>query len=372
MEFKSLIKTSLRAVKRTVINRPRSIIFLIKNPKFWNGPSYSPEAKYHRKKWLIFIDQIINIIKYGSVNTFYFTYGFDVLSRKECKEFVDYSEFMYRRIVMNYKSENNNSCILRDKVLFNLFANGLGIKTPKNIFLINDEKVFCFDSKKNAPLDKELFNNRGKLFFKLLDGECGKGAFILEIGDDHTLINGDKVPFQKFRELLSGNTFIVQELLYQHKVLSSLHPQSINTIRMVTVRHPKTKEVAVMSTIIRIGTGDNTVDNAAQGGICVGIDLGKGALKKWGLYEPQFGTKTEIHPDTGIVFNNLKLPFLKEATEQALFLHSMLPNIHSIGWDISISENGPVFVEGNDNWEISLMQMVNGGEKNFFKEYFYE
>ena len=87
MEFKSLIIISLRAVKRAVINRPRSFIFLINNPKLWNGPSYYPEAKYHRKKWLIFIDQIINIIKYGSVNAFYFTYGFDVLSRKECKDF---------------------------------------------------------------------------------------------------------------------------------------------------------------------------------------------------------------------------------------------------------------------------------------------
>ena len=34
-----------------------------------------------------------------------------------------------------------------------------------------------------------------------------------------------------------------------------------------------------------------------------------------------------------------------------MFFHSMLKDIHSIGWDIAIGENGPIFIEGNDNWE---------------------
>ena len=51
--------------------------------------------------------------------------------------------------------------------------------------------------------------------------------------------------------------------------------------------------------------------------------------------------------------------------------HEKLGDIHSIGWDIAITKDGPIFIEGNDNWELSLMQACNGGLKGEFEEFFY-
>jgi hypothetical protein len=39
-----------------------------------------------------------------------------------------------------------------------------------------------------------------------------------------------------------------------------------------------------------------------------------------------------------------------------------------IGWDIAITPDGPVFIEGNDNPEISGLQTVNGGLKGVLKK----
>jgi glutathione synthase/RimK-type ligase-like ATP-grasp enzyme len=44
-------------------------------------------------------------------------------------------------------------------------------------------------------------------------------------------------------------------------------------------------------------------------------------------------------------------------------LHEKLSSIRVIGWDIAITSDGPVFIEGNDNAEISGLQTVNGGLK---------
>lgn len=51
----------------------------------------------------------------------------------------------------------------------------------------------------------------------------------------------------------------------------------------------------------------------------------------------------------------------------ALELHTKMYRCHSVGWDIAITEKGPVFIEGNGLWEISLLQAVHGGLKSFEK-----
>ena len=54
----------------------------------------------------------------------------------------------------------------------------------------------------------------------------------------------------------------------------------------------------------------------------------------------------------------------------AIKLHKYLYRCHSVGWDIAITEKGPVFIEGNGWWEISLVQAVHGGLKKQVEKYF--
>lgn len=109
-----------------------------------------------------------------------------------------------------------------------------------------------------------------------------------------------------------------------------------------------------------------------MGGLAIGIDVDKEALREYGFYKPSYGTKTSTHPDTGIKFKDYKIPYIKESIVLAKKFHSYFPDIHSIGWDIAITENGPCIIEGNDNWEISLQQIGSHGLQHEFKEYFYK
>lgn len=44
-------------------------------------------------------------------------------------------------------------------------------------------------------------------------------------------------------------------------------------------------------------------------------------------------------------------------------LHKQFYELESIGWDIVITPNGPVILEGNDDWEIGGPQDTSGGLK---------
>ena len=95
-----------------------------------------------------------------------------------------------------------------------------------------------------------------------------------------------------------------------------------------------------------------------------------GKLKKYGFYKPGKGTKTAFHPNSNLFFEDYLLPYWQEILNSAIKFHEKLRGLHSIGWDVAITENGPVFIEGNDNWELSLMQACNGGLNNTFEDFF--
>ena len=178
--------------------------------------------------------------------------------------------------------------------------------------------------------------------------------------------------------------FVMEELIHQGDEMAALHPQSVNTIRLLTVRSLKDGQIHVMPSILRVGTGESIVDNTSQGGLAIGIDIETGFLKKYGFYKPAYGREVEVdgkptlifkeeeHPDSHIRLADFQIPYFQEAVQQAKYYHSMLPSLHSVGWDIAIGEDGPIFVEGNDNWEITGPQTCNGGLMREFKEYFYK
>ena len=83
-----------------------------------------------------------------------------------------------------------------------------------------------------------------------------------------------------------------------------------------------------------------------------------------------YGIFTKEHPDTHIVFKDFEIPYYRDAERMAVELHKRLYRSHSVGWDIAITEDGPMFIEGNGWWEISLIQAVHGGLKKQIEKHF--
>src|SRR5699024_10905896 len=67
--------------------------------------------------------------------------------------------------------------------------------------------------------------------------------------------------------------------------------------------------------------------------------------------------KVESHPNTFEKFQDFKIPFYNESCELAINLHESLYGIHSIGWDIAITPDGPLIIKGNYNLYDPLQQL---------------
>ena len=170
-------------------------------------------------------------------------------------------------------------------------------------------------------------------------------------------------------QIILSADYLIQERIYQHPKMAELNASTINSIRLQTVMD-KDGVVHPFGAGLRMGRKGCSVDNWAKGGVFVGVDMKSGKLMEKGFLKPQYGTSTKEHPDTHVVFKDFEIPYYKEAETLAVKLHKYLYRCHSVGWDIAITENGPVFIEGNGWWEISLVQAVHGGLKNQIESYF--
>ena len=306
-----------------------------------NKESYYPDSPHKAYLHKLF-DLTKWFVKYHEVNKFYYLYGFDVASSHiDMDSYMDYRGFMSMRAKMNRNhSEYSQIVLLRDKYLFDRYMEINGFPVPKVFAVLHNGKLY--DSQMNE-IEPDSLRNRSNYFIKEINGECA--SFVKKINDYDALMS--------ILPELKGS-FIFQCSIEQNTTMNTLNNGAINTLRIVTVNNGKT--IKPLTSLLRVGTSKTgNVDNWAAGGLAIGIDE-DGSLKQYGYYKPIHGLKTRIHPDSGIEFLSFKVPFYKEALQLACRAHSFFYNIGSIGWDIAIGEDGPIFVEGNDNWEISLQQ----------------
>lgn len=374
-------------MKLSFASRVRIVLSMVKhNSDYTNGISYYPECN-HKTKIQILKDQIYFFWKYGFIEEYYYTYGFDrvEMTREKMEEYiVPYRAFLNRIDYLNSQNPyfdaflGKMTCrvINQDKFYFFLFLSRLGVPTPKVYCFIKDKKILYLDDAMKVDRSRpereqimELLSYEMDVFAKPSDGMMGQGVFRLHIKDSKTYMDGVEQNADTVVDALLSADYILQETIVQHEKMSALCSSSVNTIRLQTVMD-KDGNVIPFGPGVRIGRMGNIVDNWAKGGVFVGIDSSTEKLKKIGIMKPKYGTKVSEHPDSHIPFEGYPIPYYKEAEKMVVDLHKMMYRSHSIGWDIAITENGPVIIEGNDRWEITLIQAVHGG-MGYLNKYFY-
>jgi len=345
-----------------------------------DNASYYPDSEHKTKKQILH-DQLHFVWKYGEIERFYFLYGFDrkemTREKMEGEYIMPYNSFLNKINHLNFylpfyskkMCQYTGRAIIGDKFYFYLFLSRLGISTPKIYCYIKDGKPLYLND--SLCIDKELTDEE-KLdmflkcemdaFVKPADGQCGEGSFLLQVSKNGVLMNHKEITIDELKRILLSADYIVQERIKQHHQISALCSSTINTIRFQSVR-AKDGSIVLFGPKLKIGREGGIVDNWAQGGIIVGINE-NGTLMKHGFFKPQYGTITTEHPDSKIRFENYQIPYYKETVEAIVKLHSYLYRIHSVGWDVAITEEGPTFIEGNSLWEISTTQAAHGGLKH--------
>lgn len=286
------------------------------------------------------------------------------LYRKDIKNYKDYLSLkQYFKIIHSPKIKLHDIApILNNKLSFALFAKEHNLPVPKlisynlrNTFYLDSTSYYIYNKKDLIDFFKTCFetSKTESLFLKPLNSQGGAGCILLkkENLEDTLTIH--------FKSILS-NSYLNQVVIQQHQVVSKINAHSVNTIRIVTfVDENHTSEI--ISALMRFGIGDSFVDNAGGGGFYVSVDLETGKLHGVGRQDVSKGGNVfKKHPNTGVVLEGYTIPYFKEVCELVLKVSLLLPT-KLVGWDIAITPEGPVIVEGNEGPSLHMSGVAYGG-----------
>ena len=244
----------------------------------------------------------------------------------------------------NYRKVN----YIDNKNLYNLFFHDIpqphtlvrkmcGLFLDENYEIIDVQSALskCFEAK--DVIIKPSINKSG-----------GKGIVFWDSSRDLTIL---KNVFE------SENDFIVQSIMHQHQTLSNIHNNSLNTIRVMSLIYEG--EVYILSSILRMGSGNSRVDNATQGGLFCGIN-GDGSLKKIAF---DYNNNSYTHHPNGVKFEAVKIPNYDKCIE---CVKRMAARVYAfsrlVSWDLMVGLNGEIIlIEPNLSYGgVGFHQMCNG------------
>lgn len=185
----------------------------------------------------------------------------------------------------------------------------------------------------------------GRSFAKPLSANMGRGARIVSARetDLHDIVQ-------------SRQHMIFQPVVVQHDALARLNPSSVNTIRINTLRTGDQVDSHVA--VLRVGRAGAIVDNAAAGGLCVGIDMATGQVAQFARTKPAVSTRLfEHHPDTGVAFGSIAVPFWPDVLELVRRGARAMAPLRSLGWDVAVTPEGPIVIETNAAWAPEVFQL---------------
>lgn len=203
-------------------------------------------------------------------------------------------------------------------------------------------KIIPLFSSQDLDVALEWAIQQEAFFIKSLFGYHGVGIERIKKKPDRDSIKNI------FEEKLKQGESILEELIVQHSDTAIFNPSSVNTVLVNTIYVDG--KMDVFATIFHMGCGDSGIDNFAAGGIAAPIDengvvCGPG-IKMFSLDDEQFYE----HPVSKIKIPGYQIPFWKETIAMVEGLVEVIPGIKVAGWDIAITEKGPVLLEGNHPW----------------------
>lgn len=161
-------------------------------------------------------------------------------------------------------------------------------------------------------------------------------------GLEHKFLWPDEITSDDFK---GGINYVIQPVIRQHDILNRFSLKSVNTLRITTFI-TKTGDVQFKYIILRFGIGESRIDNMVAGGCMIILD------QDGNICSPAYnrlGVKiSDVHPDTGLIFGDTKVPGVRKAINKCIVAHTLFPYLRFIAWDVSIDLNAnPVLLEWN-------------------------
>jgi len=188
----------------------------------------------------------------------------------------------------------------------------------------------------------DFLARHGEAVVKTADGMGGTGIRIVTADDAHD-------PAALYAELRDAGLVIIEERIRQHADLERLAPESVNTVRLVT--YLDGDHVEVLARVLKLGHGE-PVDNFGRHGMQT--TLAEDGSAPWGAFDKD-GRRFLVHPTSGVGIPGTVVPLWDEVLDLVDRAARVVPAVPYVGWDVAITPDGPVLIEGN--YDSGVFQM---------------
>ena len=150
------------------------------------------------------------------------------------------------------------------------------------------------------------------------------------------------------------DSYTIEDVIKCHPDIVKLYDNAVNSMRIITMLD-KDQKPHCMYIVQKIGLNGSIIDNNCM---FSPVDIETGCIK----YPAHSGDTTlaiiyEEHPNTHVKIQGYKIPFVKEAVAMCFEAALKVPQVRYVGWDVAVTEKGPIIIEGNtycahDFWQL--------------------
>lgn len=286
--------------------------------------------RYDVPYWIVMLDAALSTFIYGTIYTEYEALDFWKRTPVNRMTYVTVS-WLLRNVIHKYNNVEYCDCF-RNKRKFNYIFGEYTQREMLDLEVASDEEIHDF-----------IYRNN-KIVLKKSDSYSGKLVKVLDLSIQ---------PFDEIvDEIKSGKYDMIENHIDNCKEMKKLNPTSLNTIRIVTIHSENVFDV--ISASLRIGAIGTKVDNVSQGGCCAMIDINTGKLVTKFMANAYRKVEGSQEGRNEIGF---QIPYWEEAIDMVKSASKIIPEIHSVGWDVAITEKGPILIEGNESYHTDIMEM---------------
>lgn len=291
--------------------------------------------------WLMFLDTALCTIRYGSGLQDYLNYEFH---KKTARERSQYVTIGYMSNVTPELGNIKWSPYMSNKLSFH---KNYSKYTKREYFDVNEESFENFE---------KFLDRHPQFIYKPQIGLGGK--------DVTKMVTAEITDRKALYEEAKTSGACIEELIVQHPQWNLLAPGSVNTLRVMTAAVDGKSRILFAAA--RLGSGKGVADNFHMGGTAVLVDMEKGTLSG-NAFDKKLNER-ETAP-SGIRCDGYPIPYWKEIQEMVLEAALVNDEIHLVGWDVAITENGPLLIEGNRCPGFDLVQiLLKRGTKDMVEE----
>jgi len=266
---------------------------------------------------------------------------------------------LYKRLYRTSPERRDSARILNDKLAFHRFLSARNLPVAHLFAVVEKKAIFWRDELRRTLPPIDLFIKPAK--------ECGgTGAERWVYADG--LYHGHKGDrrdaaslIEHIQHLSCRQTYLAFECLTNHPEIHDLSAGALSTLRMHTMLNER-GEAEHLFSMFRMSQFRQRIIDTSDG-IAASVDPVTGLLGM-ASNSSHMARWYDRHPFTNARITGRRVPFWQDALKLAVSTHQALASPYVVGWDIAVTDRGPVILEANKSPDLEIEQRLNGSWAN--------